>query len=350
MTVAHPDDAIGELGEYPTIFREFLYADVERARSLLAQRLGGVPEEFRTTDGTVKHLALGAQRYLGMGRETKAESYEQRSLLDAVFPVLEEVLEVEQWLTDITDIVESNESTDPDILLSAVSPGSLVRLTGSWQLFDASYVAHTLAGTAAAADGIASLAPQEPQAPPGRSGGRNSSGGRKPRETKSSGRIDGSPRLEDMIEDYPAAIMGGVEARQFRAMVKVSRGLFAESGLHVLLSGPGRVGWTVTARLQRGRQYLDAEPDILFSRYGTSPLQWTVVGTIGHFANQITPNAGDKSNLLTAAGTMNRAKFVGDVNRLMSYVANQGFADVPPFPGFSIVPLAVYRLIPKGRP
>lgn len=66
------------------MLREFLYADLDRTRSLFAQRLGGVPEEDRFTDSALSHFAVGVQRYLGTGKESKSEYYEQRSLLDAL--------------------------------------------------------------------------------------------------------------------------------------------------------------------------------------------------------------------------------------------------------------------------
>jgi hypothetical protein len=37
------------------------------------------------------------------------------------------------------------------------------------------------------------------------------------------------------------------------------------------------------------------------------------------------------------------------MNSMMGAVAGAGFADVPPYPGFSIVPMAVYRpILPRA--
>ena len=95
-----PDDS------QPIVFREFLYADVDRARSLLAQRVGGVPEEERVTGSTTRKFNIGVKNYLSYGQDGRNEQYEQRSLLDALFPGLEETLEVEGWLTDISDVTQ----------------------------------------------------------------------------------------------------------------------------------------------------------------------------------------------------------------------------------------------------
>jgi len=48
--------------------------------------------------------------------------------------------------------------------------------------------------------------------------------------------------------------------------------------------------------------------------------------------------------------SVSRTKFVNGLNSLMSLIAGLGFADTPPYPGFSIIPIAVYRLIPKSEP
>ena len=100
--LAQPDSVPYE--SRPIVFREFLYADVDRARSLLAQRVGGVPEEERVTGSTSSKFNIGVKNYLSYGQDGRNEQYsygqdgrneqyEQRSLLDALFPGLEETLE-----------------------------------------------------------------------------------------------------------------------------------------------------------------------------------------------------------------------------------------------------------------
>ncbi|WP_143517095.1 hypothetical protein [Pseudonocardia sp. MH-G8] len=345
MTVAQGSEPAED--ENVVVFREYLYADLARARSLLAQRLGGVPEEHRSTDSALGHLAVGMRNYLGIGRETKTETYEQRSLLDAIFPALEELLDAERWLTDISPVVHSSESANPSDLRDLVEPGSIIRLTAHAQMFDASYVAHTFAGTSAAVGGISALS-SSPNS--GTTSGGRASGPQRERPGKSPkhGQPSVPVKLEDLIEDFPSAAMQGMDVRTLREMVKVTRGMFGD-GLHLLLNTTGRVGWTATARLQKGRQYLDAEPEILFSRYGTAPLQWTVVGAIGHFSERSSTTGLREMDFMNPDGTASRSKMIAGLNSLMALVANQGFADTPPFPGFSIIPLAVYRLIPTAR-
>jgi hypothetical protein len=330
----------------PPVFREFLYADVDRVRSLLAQRLGGVPEEGRTTENSIRQLTIGAKQVLGASREDRAESYEQRSLVDALFPELEALLEAEGWLTDISDEFHSSSAASYPELRLAIAPGSIIRLTAPGVLFDTAYLAHSFAGTAAAASGISALAEPPTPASPTRPGTRNSEG-RRPDRSNAPGPGVGE-RLEDSIESFPPGLMGDVTAETMRAMVKVSRGMFAD-GLHLILGPCGVARWTATARLQKGRRHLDAEPEILFARYGMTPTDWTVVGTIGYFSEPDDPDVSSM-DFLNSDGTASRIKMVKGLNKLLTVIARQGFADRPQPPGFTIVPLAVYRLIPPARP
>lgn len=337
------DDALAEDADqepgYDTVFREFLYADIDRIKSLFAQRLGGVPEEDRVTESALRRFSVGFQSYLTAGRESKNETYEQRSLLDALFPALEELLQTEGWLTDISAAFTGMSDDDIE---DSVRPGSIIRLTADGHLFDATYIAEILAGTATAAGGIAQI------------GGSLGGGGQGPRQKPKGQRGKpeasgddslGPRRLEEMIDDFPAQVIPGVAGDQFRAMVKLARGMFQE-GLHLHFDPSGGSKWTASARLQKGRQYLDAESDILFSRYGTRAQEWTVVGMVGQFAEPAPEDISFTS--FAENGIIKRSAFVSGVNAFLSYIGSRGLADAPSYPGFSIVPLAVYRVIPRS--
>lgn len=339
MTSEPPADGATDEPGYATVFREFLYADIERTKSLFAQRLGGVPEEDRSTESSLRRVSAGFQSYLSAGRESRNETYEQRSLLDALFPALEELLQAEGWLTDISDAFNGDSDDD---LEQVVEPGSIIRLTTDGHLFDATYIAEILAGTATAAGGMVQLS-----GTPGGSGQppRQKPKGQRGKPETPSGDDVGPRRLEEMIDNFPAAAIPGVSAEQFRAMVKLARGMFQE-GLHLHFDPAGGSKWTASARLQKDRHYLDAEPDILFSRYGTRAQEWTVVGTVGHFAESPTSNVQMPD--FAPGGRVKRSTFVSGVNSFLSYIGSQGLADAPTYPGFSIVPLAVYRMIPRS--
>jgi hypothetical protein len=73
-----------------------------------------------------------------------------------------------------------------------------------------------------------------------------------------------------------------------------------------------------------------------------------MLGTIGHYAPD--SHGGLEGMTFTkpgVEGTLDRQKFVGVVSTLISFLVHKGFADGPGYPGFSVVPIAVYRPIPR---
>ncbi|GAA4828644.1 hypothetical protein GCM10023201_14930 [Actinomycetospora corticicola] len=325
--------------------REYLYADVDRTQSLLAQLLGSVPSSESGTTTRSRKLGAGLRGYAAYDSERKTEQKEERTRLDALFPELEDLLEASGWLTDISDILADTKSTDYGAVLKAVQPGSIVRLRAPGLLFDASYVAKVMAGSSVAIKGAHEVSPQGPDASDNLS--FNSAGGKGKAGSGSKGKsqpAEGS--LEAQIEHFDASLLGGFSPEMMRGLVRTSRGLFPD-GLYMLVEATGAAKWTATVRLQRDRRYLDAEPEVLFSRYGTTPQNWVIVGTLGHFSN-MTGLAGFSpvSNLTTTTG-INRPAFVKFLNDFLAALGGSGMADTPPFPGFSLVPFGIYREIPK---
>ncbi|MFB4299713.1 hypothetical protein [Actinomadura sp. NTSP31] len=100
---------------------------------------------------------------------------------------------------------------------------------------------------------------------------------------------------------------------------------------------------TVSARLQEGRQFLDSDPDVLFARYGTGKQEWTTVGMIGHYAELAPVNLDDASFI--EGDRILRGRTADFINKFMNLVGASGFTDLPQYPGFSMVPIAVYRAI-----
>lgn len=152
-------------------------------------------------------------------------------------------------------------------------------------------------------------------------------------------------KLEDLIPDLPASIEAEVPAATLRALIQVMRGTFAE-GVSLVLNPAGDDGPGVSIRLQEGRQYLDSDTETLFARYGLAPQEWTVVGMIGYHA---APPSGDQvadADFMNDS-VLNRGKFVSFVNRTVQSMGASGLIEMPQAPGFSLIPIAVYRQIPR---
>lgn len=323
------------------ILREFLYVDTDKVRGMQAQLDGGIAEEERQTNKSDKKTEVGAKSLGAYSRGWGEENYIQKSLGDALFQVLEETLDSQGLLKDL-----SCELSDPDFWYSdyfreEVPPGTLVRITAMGSLFDARYAASLLAGYATTYSGLQNLevVPTTNRKPPtGKSQGS--------RNTPVANRID---QPEDLIPEFgPVPQMGGsdVDAKFLRSIVKVARGLFTP-GLHLNLSPANNDQLTVGARLQEGRRFLDSETEILFARYGVGKQLWTLVGSIGHYARPEDKLMPEDPGLVSSANQVIRVRFADFVNSYMRFLGSLGFADIPQYPSFSVVPLAVYRSVPR---
>lgn len=319
--------------------REYLYADIDRIRSLAGQLMEGIPEESRLTEKRAKQLSLGMKAIAGSTGDWSSEEYTNRSMADSLFGALEEILESDGWLNDLSDTLQSRD-TDYSILPDEYPPGTIVRITCPGVIFDARFVARVFSGLAAASDALVTISKF------GNPVDEPNSGRTKPRPGQQKKRVGKdadapSPNsLESEIEDFDPAMLG-VDAAVLRSMVKLSRGVFAP-GIHLMLT-PRADDMAITARLQEGRKYLESDPEVLFSRYGTARQTWTLVGSIGTYSEVAYADQVGAIKILEEGNTINRSKFAGLVNYFMQFIGHQGLADIPQYPGFSIVPLAVYR-------
>jgi hypothetical protein len=99
----------------------------------------------------------------------------------------------------------------------------------------------------------------------------------------------------------------------------------------------------VSARLEEGRSFLDSEVDVLFARYGVGLQEWTLVGIIGHHGTSEDVDFDD-------AGFMDddhvvRSRFSEYVSRFTKLLGQFGLIDLVQAPAFSVVPIAVYRVL-----
>ncbi|MFB4299714.1 hypothetical protein [Actinomadura sp. NTSP31] len=126
--------------------REFLYVDTEKVRSTLAQIEGGIEEEERNTTKKEKRSEGGVRGFVGHYQNWGDERYVNKSLGDALFPVLEETLEAHGLLTDVSDRLADSTSWGSEEFRETFPPGSLVRITSPGSLFDSRFIASAMAG------------------------------------------------------------------------------------------------------------------------------------------------------------------------------------------------------------
>jgi hypothetical protein len=324
------------------ILREFLYVDTDKVRAMLAQLSGGVAEEERETSRHEKRNTVGPRSVAQHLQVTGEERYTQKSLGDALFPTLEDELEAQGLLRDISEEVAEMSEWASGNLRRIAPPGSLIRVTAMGSLMDARYAASVFSGFASVALGLQGLGvdfgPKTPPTPPGK--GKAKGPGSRPAKQNSA---DQEKQLEDSIPDFEGP--GGADGKTLRAITRVARGVFAP-GLHLNLFPVDAGEALISARLQEGRQYLDTEADILFARYGMERQEWTMVGSIGSYGPEDT--SMPDLDFVRPGGAVDRGSFAEGINVLMKHLGGLGFVDLPQHPGFSVIPFAVYRSIPRS--
>jgi len=315
--------------------REYLYVDTDKVAGLASQLYDGMPERATNLAARRAHLGIDVKLF-DAGRSKSTEDSTERNLADTVFKDLELDLEALGLLEDVSEDLATSETWTS--LGDLVRPGQILRITAPGSLFHAAQLSGALINMATAAHGLSELsqddAPAEAPVVPPRAKPQGQKKTQKPSVTPVGDRRfpeDDLP-LGDVVPylNLPRAQLSGI--------IKLVRGIFAE-GMHLHQRPRGIEGPIVSARLEAGRRFLDSSPEILFSRYGLSEQQWTVVGVVGQTSNQ---DDGDFDfEISNDNGTLNRAKLVKLVNELL--VQTEGFVDLPQGEGFTLVPIAVYR-------
>ncbi|MEU6204468.1 hypothetical protein ABZ814_12880 [Micromonospora musae] len=329
------------------ILREFLYVDTDKVRSLLAQRDGGIVEEIKSTAKEEGRGGIGIRNVANREGMWGKEESTSKSAVDAIFPMLEDDLESQGFLADISDRIEDVTSETFHEFMEEYPAGSFIRLTGSGRLFDARYVTQVLAGIGAVVQGLVEFNPDLATNTPGNADTRRPATKGRPAPPKQRNEsAEPAIQLEDSIPNFPhLPLLGFAQAANLKALVRIARGMF-NPGLHMRLDLGTDESIGVTARLQEGRRFLDSDPEVLFARYGTEAQDWTIVGTIGMYAHP-EKIEDDATFVDEKTGHISRSATLRSINDVMRNMGSLGMADFPSYPGFSIVPFAVYRPIPK---
>lgn len=332
------------------ILRDYLYVDVDKVKSIAGQLESGVPEEARLTSRDAKRTVIGWKYVLSYNPESENENYVQRSMLDSLFPELEDALE-QSWLDDVSDLFHSNRPEAFDELRERCPEGSLFRVTADGYLFDVRYLARLFSNVSAAFGGFQEFEREVKRLAEGATQGTNRpgnrpSGGRGGQSGKKSDRTPVGEHLEDSVEDFTD--QPPLSPAFLKSMIRTARGVFSP-GLHLLMSNDNvQSPLNISARLQDSMRYLDASPEVVAARFGVTAQRWTIVGTVGHYSM-----APEQVGLASAmaqveneiSGDFNRSRFVRSVNSSINDMARSGMIELPQHPGMAAVPIAVYRAV-----
>ncbi|MEU7140742.1 hypothetical protein ABZ942_14920 [Nocardia sp. NPDC046473] len=316
------------------VLREYLYVDLEKVKGLASQLYEGIPEATEESRKTTGRTQLGS-RYVGLiSKDRESDVMDRKLIVDALFPAIERDLEAEGYLQDVSDTVSVAENYG-SLIVDDCPPGSIVRITSQGRIVDPRYFARTMVGFATAVNGFTLLDPETP-----RQSGKSRPKGQPSRASS----VDETEGIPDLPQGF-FGDGGGITSSTIRGMVKVMRGIYPPA-VSMILSPAGVEGPSISIRLEEGRQHLDAEPETLFARYGLGLQEWTVVGMIGYHA--VAPEGAIVTDVLDEDKRINRGKLITMVNNFLDSMSGHGLVEMPQAPGFSVVPLAVYRVIPRS--
>lgn len=315
--------------------REYVYVDFDKVRGLAGQLYDGVPEKATKISARQKQLGFDLKLVSAQGQAGSEDAVE-RNLADSLFQDLETDLESLGLLVD-----KSEELQDAGGWGSSIFPGQIIRITAPGSLFHPNQMAEALVGVATASQGLSEMGilSEEEQGGTPKTKAQPQKGGNRNRKPP----IVEVRFPEDLLPTDETLPLLGVERGLLSGIIKVLRGVFGE-GVHLHLRPAGKNGPVISARLEQGRQFFDSSPEVLFSRYGLHEQDWTLVGMVGQFGTSDVDS--ESPDITDENGNIVRARFVDLVASFMD--STSGFADLPQSPGFSVVPLAVYRGIGVG--
>jgi len=348
------------------MIRDFLYVDVQRTRSLLAQLEDGVIEEYvkRTALDDASELGASIFGIGGKGSWATKESYEEsRSLKDLTFVVFEEAADAQGLIVNV------EPSGDPSDWQSGavhgqLREGEILRITGDVLITDPAYIRARFESldefmtalidmqVQGAVEAAKVLSAAHVESLQGQLHKANT-GQRKQIERK-------IKAAEEQMEaearrEVEAQLGGAAGLDQMRSVMQVLASFLGDAiAVRLLSCGLDHPQMGFAGSLLARDEYLQRERDELFSRYGSILRGWTTVMQIAHV-----PAEDDAASVmeldqasmqqLASGQAINRAAFERTASQLLRMMESIGITEGPRWPTISVVPLAVYRPVPGHK-
>jgi hypothetical protein len=328
------------------LVRDFLYVDIDRVRSMLAQLAGGAPEVVRertsklsTLGGTVGLPPLSFQG----GRNRSDEQEESRSLTDLTFVLFEESAEAVGLLSDISDEASRVDRWRSGHLQKTLLVSQLIRITAPVRLIDPVHFEASVNRIDDLVEAFAAIsANEQPLQPP-------TSGSSKARSGKPGAREGG--RKAAAITAKKQELLGSLPADALPIIGRLVAGLFRGGiWMRSLPCGPDIPDCSFAGALLDRTAYIEPERDALFSRYGVQPSEWTLVAVVSRFG-ATGATSGAKPLGVQRPGVsaeMDRLQLEELAAGLLAMFETVGVAEAPREPSIAVTPLALYRPLVGG--
>ncbi len=308
--------------------RQFLYVDVERVRSYLAQLDEGVLESVvdRSTDERRSRLAVN---FLGINPEIGTSSgggrEEARSVQDLTFVYFERLALEDGLLSDLPDDIVEPGKWESGALHDGLAEGQVVRTTTHLQIFDPRFFAARLERMREFARALVQL--QAGDALVGKS----------------------QHDRERTLAAAEKALWGGTDPSSVTHIANVMLSLMSdEIAVRVVPCGREHAHLSFGGVLLDRAGYMQKEREALFSRFGSFLSGWTVVMQIETvpYRSDVPPPDLANVSLLHADESINRAGAEKACLDLLATVDNIGLTEGPRWPSITMTPLGIYRSVP----
>jgi hypothetical protein len=308
------------------VLRDFLYLDVDRVRSLLAQLEGGVVEQSVERLTKSRDARAGGSLFglfdLGGGLLRERATEQTKTLHDALFTLFEDAAR-SSGLFDLDVDVADEAAWTNDLVHEALRPGQLLQITAPTRVLDAQHFRERvdrfaewprLVATFTLSDQLEAIKSPKERDRKVNALVAQSFGG--------DGSLDSIRKIGEFIDLFLA---GQISLRQFPCGASPPKLAFAGT----LLGRPG---------------YLQEEREALFAKYGSSVTEWTVVSQVATVTGDRPPMSELAiGELVNAADQIDRATLEDAAMQLMQLLESTGVAEGPTYPSIAVTPLAVYR-------
>jgi hypothetical protein len=326
-----------------TRLREFLYVDVDRVRSLLAQLEGGVVENIRaegvnTAQAEVQARLFGIGGRGGYAHESRTE--ESRSLQDLTFVAFEEAADDAGLIFDLDSSFQDPERWRSGEVHARLRDGLLIRVTCPVQILDGELFRLRVERFDKMADAIVAVT-DETDAPQAGAGGSTRS------------RREASDRARRSVREHAKRLLlGGSDPSQLMAIVSFVESFVGDSvAIRIAPCGIDQLELGFGGALLGRDEYIQREREHLFSRYGARASNWTAVCQIAAIPSRDTKveMASDNGNRVTDdTGQVNRANMERVAGEILEVMEGIGIVEGPRWPSISVTPLGLYRTMPTG--
>jgi hypothetical protein len=313
--------------------RQFLYVDVDRTRSYLAQLDRGVLETVREQANSEARGSLSA-KFLGLGGELGAGGThaveESRSLQDLVFVLFEEVAEKAGFIVDLEASVRDPASWTSSAVHDGLGEGQLIRVTSDIQVLDPRFFTARLDRIRQFSRSLVDLQVDDQQA----------GAQRRPSQR------DRDRLAEKLEREMWSGTDPAVVTRIAQVMSSLSSG---EIALRVIPCGNDKPELSFGGILLDRADYLQKEREALFSRFGSVLSGWTVVMQVEAIPYAVDGLAQfDPTGMMFDDRSINRAAAERMCLDLLRFIDSSGMTEGPLWPSITVTPIGVYRDVPPA--